>query len=420
MTQSSRPTKRRFVVATNWSRPTIVLAAATLVAPIADDGLLVITTPSTPSNNDEKKVDALRRGIPGGDRLNVSLESFRQVLSQPHDGFVVPQGDIDALLMQLAEISRLVQSADERPRNSGVPERLEKALHGYADIGAEADALTTAMAFHASRPPYQGTYIGGGRLLVRTSFSGSLVCPSHDLARTPRLLLQGEVDEERSAYLRSKVLPGQRVLQIGAGFGEETVLVAQLVGPTGRVVALEASPSDLQFLRENLILNRADKTVELVEAQLDDHRGPTPFDEPPGWYGPALGNPWHGSRQHPTTLMAAAEHTEVPTTDLAPLMESADPFELAMLCQPHRLGLALTRLRPLLDADRISRLLCSVAPLARPDDWTRAAGEFTRLVEAGWTLAAIGEEGQALPAPLEVLLHHEGHLNVVLTTPTRR
>lgn len=46
--------------------------------------------------------------------------------------------------------------------------------------------------------------------------------------------------------------PGDRVLDVGAGSGWTTALLAWLVGPAGRVVAVERIPAVLRFGRENV------------------------------------------------------------------------------------------------------------------------------------------------------------------------
>src|ERR671921_2267504 len=48
------------------------------------------------------------------------------------------------------------------------------------------------------------------------------------------------------------VRPGQRVLDVGAGSGWTTALLAHLVGPTGSVVGVEIQPSLVEFGAANL------------------------------------------------------------------------------------------------------------------------------------------------------------------------
>jgi FkbM family methyltransferase len=61
------------------------------------------------------------------------------------------------------------------------------------------------------------------------------------------------------------VADGDLVVDVGAHYGSYTVPLAQLVGPTGVVVAVEPSTHALPVLRRNLQLNRL-TNVEVVEA----------------------------------------------------------------------------------------------------------------------------------------------------------
>jgi FkbM family methyltransferase len=49
--------------------------------------------------------------------------------------------------------------------------------------------------------------------------------------------------------------PGATVVDVGAHIGYNTVYAAGRVGPTGRVVAVEPAPDNLQVLRENVVAN---------------------------------------------------------------------------------------------------------------------------------------------------------------------
>jgi protein-L-isoaspartate(D-aspartate) O-methyltransferase len=59
------------------------------------------------------------------------------------------------------------------------------------------------------------------------------------------------------------VHPGHRVLDVGAGSGWTTALLARLVGPEGRVVAVERIPQVLEFGRANVAAADPPAPVEL-------------------------------------------------------------------------------------------------------------------------------------------------------------
>lgn len=76
------------------------------------------------------------------------------------------------------------------------------------------------------------------------------VLGTHD-AEIARLRFQHELwrPRVREAWLAAGIGPGQRVLDVGAGPGFATIDLADLVGPLGRVVAIERSRRFLDALR---------------------------------------------------------------------------------------------------------------------------------------------------------------------------
>ena len=64
-----------------------------------------------------------------------------------------------------------------------------------------------------------------------------------------------------AAYAASVLAPGDVVVDVGANAGIHTVLFSRLVGPRGRVHAIEASPSIFKRLQANLALNGAERNT---------------------------------------------------------------------------------------------------------------------------------------------------------------
>lgn len=73
------------------------------------------------------------------------------------------------------------------------------------------------------------------------------------------------------AAVRALLRPGDRVIDAGANIGVFSVFAGRLVGPAGKVVAVEMMPRTLGRLRENLTRNHLAATV--VEAALASRRG---------------------------------------------------------------------------------------------------------------------------------------------------
>ena len=65
----------------------------------------------------------------------------------------------------------------------------------------------------------------------------------------------GTYEREVQRLFLSSIGPGDTVLDIGANVGFFSLLASRLVGPTGRVIAFEPSPRNLEFLRRHLTMN---------------------------------------------------------------------------------------------------------------------------------------------------------------------
>src|SRR5438093_220793 len=79
----------------------------------------------------------------------------------------------------------------------------------------------------------------------------------------------GVGEREVSDFLKRTLRPGMTFIDAGANLGEYTLLAARLVGPAGRVYALECAPRTLVNLHRNVTLNHLTH-VRVVEAAVCD------------------------------------------------------------------------------------------------------------------------------------------------------
>jgi FkbM family methyltransferase len=84
---------------------------------------------------------------------------------------------------------------------------------------------------------------------------GPMLVNRHDVYVGRSFIEYGEFSEAEVACLRRFVVPGMVVLDIGANIGALTVPLAQMVGPTGRVIAFEPQRLAFQLLNANIALN---------------------------------------------------------------------------------------------------------------------------------------------------------------------
>lgn len=84
----------------------------------------------------------------------------------------------------------------------------------------------------------------------------------------------GEIAVLRGGQLR----PGARVFDLGAHQGVHALILARLVGPAGRVVAVEANPHEVAAAERNRQLNGVEQLV-VVNAAVAAHTGSVVFGE---------------------------------------------------------------------------------------------------------------------------------------------
>ena len=67
----------------------------------------------------------------------------------------------------------------------------------------------------------------------------------------------GVFEPNLTAFLSERLRPGDTFVDVGANVGYFTLLASKLVGDSGRVVAIEASPATFAALNENIVRNEA-------------------------------------------------------------------------------------------------------------------------------------------------------------------
>jgi len=87
--------------------------------------------------------------------------------------------------------------------------------------------------------------------------------PARDRFVSASLIHAGCFEPFLTELVAAEVRPGDTVLDLGAHVGYYTLLLARLVGPGGRVVALEPDPDNFALLSRNVALNGYASRVSL-------------------------------------------------------------------------------------------------------------------------------------------------------------
>lgn len=98
-------------------------------------------------------------------------------------------------------------------------------------------------------------YFGDNTALLATRWGARMLVDTRDVAMAPWLVLDGLWEPHVTSWLQESLSPGMVFVDVGANVGYFTLLGAKLVGPSGRVVAVEAHPRLAGILQRNVVLN---------------------------------------------------------------------------------------------------------------------------------------------------------------------
>jgi FkbM family methyltransferase len=94
---------------------------------------------------------------------------------------------------------------------------------------------------------------------------GPLWVHADDEVITPIIRAHGTWEPELGDQLRELLVPGMTAVDVGGNIGYVALLMAELVGPRGRVYAVEPDPRNAEVLRRNAARTRG-APVEVIEA----------------------------------------------------------------------------------------------------------------------------------------------------------
>ncbi|HEV7351506.1 MAG TPA: FkbM family methyltransferase [Brevundimonas sp.] len=118
-------------------------------------------------------------------------------------------------------------------------------------------------------------FLGYQQTLCRVLGRYKLYLATTDVGFGAHVMLDGIWESWLTVFMARRVQPGMYVADAGANHGYYTLLFADLVGPDGRVAAIEPNPATASLLRRSLSVNGFDGRTEVHERALTDADGET-------------------------------------------------------------------------------------------------------------------------------------------------
>lgn len=98
-------------------------------------------------------------------------------------------------------------------------------------------------------------YLGKSTLLCQVLGGLKLYVIGDDIGFSPHMIFEGYWEFWLTRYFAEVIRQGDTVIDIGANLGYYTMLAADLVGPEGRVIAIEPNPEVFRRLSASIAIN---------------------------------------------------------------------------------------------------------------------------------------------------------------------
>lgn len=211
----------------------------------------------------------------------------------------------------------------------------------------------------------------------KTYFGALMRCNLSDLIQS--YVFHFGVWEPEISHLVGQILkPGDVFVDIGANVGYDSLLGSSLVGPLGRVIAIEASPTTFAELKKNIALNKS-TNIRAVNVAVSDREGTLDlFDVSARNCGAA------------TTLVERGGKL-IASVDALPLRQILTPTEMrsVRLMKIDVEGAEQMILNDILDNIEAFPASMDVIVESAPDDIEASSRVFSRMTQAGYYAYAV-------------------------------
>lgn len=248
-----------------------------------------------------------------------------------------------------------------------------------------------------------GTYVGRGRMLVRTDFGAKLLVSADDLSLMPSLVCDAGYDAPFTAYLQRELREGSVAVDVGANVGLFTLLMAWQVGPTGAVVAYEPDAANLALLRDSVSMNYVDGWTQVRGAAVGSDTVEALLTRSPSFHGDHSLVPFDEDYRRAHAI-AEIEAVVVPVVTLDELVGRYERIALVKVDVEGYEAEVLRGARQLIASGVVRRFSLEVNRPRAGDIWQPLVDELRALGSAGWTFALIDEDGTAQATDLQPVL----------------
>ena len=245
-------------------------------------------------------------------------------------------------------------------------------------------------------------YLGQNTALCRVLGRYKAYVDTTDIGLCSHLMLDGYWEMWVTETLAELIRPGMIVADIGANIGYFTLMMAELVGPEGRVHAFEPNPRLVELLNKSLMINGFSRWADVHQTALADQGDQSvtlvvPSETPMNAY------------ILPPGAEAPPEGVKVPVTRLDS-REEWQVIELAKIDVEGAEELIWAGAQGLLDSGRLRTVILEF----NPHRYSDPSAFLHRLSAHGFSLSHLTLGEGVLPTDMDFILNRQGMEDIML------
>lgn len=124
---------------------------------------------------------------------------------------------------------------------------------------------------------YLGNDRGIARLREKSIENKFIYVDTRDYGIVPHLIMSGFWEQAVTDTIKRELKLGEHILEVGANFGFYTVLMANIVGESGKIYSFECNPNVFSLLTQTISINGYNKIVSLYDYAASHKEGKEEF-----------------------------------------------------------------------------------------------------------------------------------------------
>jgi FkbM family methyltransferase len=243
-----------------------------------------------------------------------------------------------------------------------------------------------------------------------------------DVSVTPEIAHRGTYELAEELFVKRIIRRGDWAIDVGANVGLFSLIIGQVVGPSGRVFAYEPNPLPASLLRRSLVMNWFQDRVVIREKGVGSEPARLQLRFSPGLLGGATfaKSENSGTFEGAAALVGGEESVDVEVCTLDAefpvdlpirfLKVDAEGFEHQVLRGAARL----------LERNCIDVLMLECAEDISGNNWDEYTAELKKIIDFGYQPHSLTKSSTLVPITFNDILYAIRERNIIFVCPDAR